>query len=70
MAQNPLFESLSSERPTLLTISFASDPTASLGVQLSNHDNGLTNEMFSPGYASVANLITYDDNQATLAQQA
>ena len=70
MAQNPLFESLSSERPTLLTISFASDPNASLGVQLSNHDNGLTNEMFSPGYASVANLITSDDNQATLAQQA
>lgn len=66
MAQNPLFESLSTERPSLLSISFASDPSASLGVQLTNHDNGLTNEMFSPGYASVANLIEGE----TLAKKA
>jgi C-terminal processing protease CtpA/Prc len=55
--QSPLFEGLSTERPSLLTISFATDPTASLGVQLSNHDNELTNEMFLPGYASVATMM-------------
>mmetsp|Transcript_15768 Transcript_15768/g.32145 ORF Transcript_15768/g.32145 Transcript_15768/m.32145 type:complete len:80 (+) Transcript_15768:64-303(+) len=55
---NPLFEGSSSELPTILSISFASDPTASLGVQLTNHDNGLTNEMFLPGYASVAKLVS------------
>mmetsp|Transcript_5394 Transcript_5394/g.11826 ORF Transcript_5394/g.11826 Transcript_5394/m.11826 type:complete len:392 (-) Transcript_5394:129-1304(-) len=57
---NPLFEGSSSELPTILSISFASDPTASLGVQLTNHDNGLTNEMFLPGYASVAKLLDGD----------
>ena len=45
------------EEPSILTISFASDPTASLGVKLCNHDNGLTNEMFLPGYASVGGML-------------
>ena len=67
MTANPLFECLSTERPSLLSISFASDPSASLGVQLSNHDNGLTNEMCAPGYASVANLIS---DKETLAKKA
>ncbi|KAL7467000.1 hypothetical protein ACHAXS_007266 [Conticribra weissflogii] len=57
---NPLFEGLSSEIPSILSISFASDPTASLGVQLTNHDNGLSNEMFLPGYASVAKMLDGD----------
>ena len=43
--------------PSILTVSFASDPSASLGVQLANHDNGLTNEMFIPGYASVGGML-------------
>lgn len=55
--QTPIFEGLSLEQPSILAISFASDPKASLGVQLSNHDNGLTNEMFLPGYASVGGMI-------------
>lgn len=63
---SPLFEGLSSEQPSILSISFASDPNASLGVQLSNHDNGLTNEMFLPGYASVGKMLDGD----TLALQS
>lgn len=63
--QSPLFEGLSAEEPSILTISFASDPGASLGVKLCNHDNGLTNEMFLPGYASVGGMIEGD----TLAKQ-
>jgi hypothetical protein len=63
--RNPLFEGYSDDKPSLLTISFASDPTASLGVQLASHDNGLTNEMFLPGYASVANLP--ETTQPTMA---
>lgn len=62
---SPIFEGHSSERPSLLTISFASDPTASLGVQLASHDNGLTNEMFLPGYASVGGV---PDDAAGLEQ--
>ena len=65
---SPLFEGYSTERPSLLTISFASDPSASLGVQLASHDNGLTNEMFLPGYASVGGLVV-DPNKTTLAQK-
>ena len=56
-ARSPLFEGLSSEEPSILSISFASDPGASLGVKLCNHDNGLTNEMFLPGYASVGGML-------------
>jgi hypothetical protein len=67
MAHNPLFECLSTERPSLLSISFASDPSASLGAQLSNHDNGLTNEMFAPGYASVASLVGDGETMAKKA---
>jgi len=55
--RTPIFEGLSLEEPSILTISFASDPTASLGVKLCNHDNGLTNEMFLPGYASVGGML-------------
>lgn len=57
ITSNPLFEGQSSEKPSLLTISFAADPTASLGAQLSSHDNALTNEMFLPGYASIGGLV-------------
>eukprot|EP00984_Skeletonema_dohrnii_P031445 scaffold23959_cov114-Skeletonema_dohrnii-CCMP3373.AAC.2 len=66
--RSPLFEGNSSERPSILTISFASDPTASLGVQLASHDNGLTNEMFLPGYASVGG-VPDDNDGATLASK-
>lgn len=58
--QSPIFEGLSLEEPSILTVSFASDPSASLGVQLCNHDNGLTNEMFLPGYASVGGMLDGD----------
>jgi len=60
--RSPLFEGYSTERPSLLKISFASDPTASLGVQLASHDNGLTNEMFLPGYASVGAVPSDHDD--------
>ena len=55
--QSPIFEGLSLEEPSILSVSFKSDPSASLGVKLSNHDNGLTNEMFLPGYASVGGML-------------
>ncbi|KAL7529209.1 hypothetical protein ACHAWF_002879 [Thalassiosira exigua] len=58
--RTPLFEGLSPEEPRVLTVSFASDPSASLGVQLCDHDNGLTNEMFLPGYASVGGMAEGD----------
>ena len=68
--QSPLFEGQSTDRPTLLSISFASDPSASLGVSLSSHDNNLTNEMFLPGYASIGAIPTDEiTNQNTLAQK-
>ena len=38
---SPLFEGLSLEEPSILSISFESDPSASLGVKLCNHDNGM-----------------------------
>lgn len=38
MAKNPLFNSTSSEKPKLLTISFKDDPQGSLGAQLINCD--------------------------------
>lgn len=55
--QSPIFDGDVPIKPSILTISFASDPAASLGVQLANHDNGLTNEMFLPGYASVGGML-------------
>eukprot|EP00574_Skeletonema_japonicum_P006674 CAMPEP_0201714288 /NCGR_PEP_ID=MMETSP0593-20130828/838_1 /ASSEMBLY_ACC=CAM_ASM_000672 /TAXON_ID=267983 /ORGANISM="Skeletonema japonicum, Strain CCMP2506" /LENGTH=427 /DNA_ID=CAMNT_0048203555 /DNA_START=23 /DNA_END=1306 /DNA_ORIENTATION=+ len=66
---SPLFEGNSSDRPSILTISFASDPTASLGVQLASHDNGLTNEMFSPGYSSVGGVPDDSESSPTLAKK-
>lgn len=57
MPASPLFESTSSEKPKMLTISFASDPSGSLGAQLTNHDKGQTNEMFTPAYASIGRLL-------------
>mmetsp|Transcript_2171 Transcript_2171/g.6322 ORF Transcript_2171/g.6322 Transcript_2171/m.6322 type:complete len:380 (+) Transcript_2171:77-1216(+) len=57
---NPLFEATSSEKPKLLTISFASDPSASLGAQLTNNDHGAPAEMFSPCYAAIARLLDGD----------
>lgn len=57
MSKSPVFQSTSSEKPSLLNISFASDPSGSLGAQLTNHDKGQTSEMFTPGYASVGRLL-------------
>lgn len=54
---NPLFDSTSSEKPQILSISFASDPSGSLGAQLNNQDKGMTSEMFTPSYASIGRLI-------------
>ena len=69
--QSPIFEGLSLEEPSILSVSFKSDPSASLGVKLSNHDNGLTNEMFLPGYASVGGVPDDDDDDdsPTLAKK-
>eukprot|EP00568_Trieres_chinensis_P019710 CAMPEP_0183319148 /NCGR_PEP_ID=MMETSP0160_2-20130417/62713_1 /TAXON_ID=2839 ORGANISM="Odontella Sinensis, Strain Grunow 1884" /NCGR_SAMPLE_ID=MMETSP0160_2 /ASSEMBLY_ACC=CAM_ASM_000250 /LENGTH=58 /DNA_ID=CAMNT_0025485575 /DNA_START=63 /DNA_END=236 /DNA_ORIENTATION=+ len=52
-SNSPLFVSTSCEKPSMLSISFASDPAGSLGTQLMNHDKGNPAEMFVPGYASV-----------------
>jgi len=57
---NPLFEVTSSEKPKLLTISFASDPSASLGAQLSHCDHDAPAEMFTPCYAAIARLLDGD----------
>mmetsp|Transcript_20900 Transcript_20900/g.27483 ORF Transcript_20900/g.27483 Transcript_20900/m.27483 type:complete len:374 (+) Transcript_20900:110-1231(+) len=56
MASNQ-FESTSTEKPSLLEISFAKDPSGSMGAQLNNLDKGTTAEMFIPGYASVGRLV-------------
>lgn len=58
--RSPLFEGMTLERPSVLTVSFEGDPSASLGAKLSSHDNGLTNEMFVPGYASVGEVLELD----------
>jgi len=54
---NPIFSSTSSEKPKLLTISFADDPQGSLGAQLINCDKGEPFEMFSPGFAQIGRLL-------------
>mmetsp|Transcript_14616 Transcript_14616/g.22568 ORF Transcript_14616/g.22568 Transcript_14616/m.22568 type:complete len:372 (+) Transcript_14616:42-1157(+) len=54
---NPLFNSTSNEVPTFLTISFADDPKASLGAQLSNRDKGELCDMFVPAYATIGRLL-------------
>ena len=55
MTNRAIFECQSTiEVPTkVLSLTYDSSSDASLGIQLANHDNGLTNEMFVPGYASV-----------------
>lgn len=65
MPQSPLFEGLSLEQPSLLTITFPSnDKNVSLGAILANHDNGLTNEMMAPGFASIGALLDEEDNKS------
>jgi Tfp pilus assembly protein PilZ len=63
MTNRAIFECQSTiEVPTKvlsLTLDSSSDDSSSLGIQLANHDNGLTNEMFIPGYASVGKSHTY-----------
>lgn len=64
MPQSPLFEGLSLEQPSLLTITFPKhDVNVSLGATLANHDNGLTNEMMAPGFASIGALLEEDHHQ-------
>lgn len=43
--------------PTILTISFESDPTSSLGAVLVNHDKEQDADMFVPGFASISRLL-------------
>lgn len=65
MPQSPLFEGLSLEQPSILTITFPSnDKNVSLGAILANHDNGLTNEMMAPGFASIGALLDEEDNHS------
>jgi hypothetical protein len=63
-ACHPQFASSSSDAPTLLNISFANDPTGSLGAQLVNcnkeNSNEIFYEMFLPGYAVVGRLLPGD----------
>jgi len=55
-----LFASTSPYKPSLLTISFAENPTESLGAQLNNRDNGETAEMFIPSYLTILMLLDGD----------
>mmetsp|Transcript_4374 Transcript_4374/g.8521 ORF Transcript_4374/g.8521 Transcript_4374/m.8521 type:complete len:374 (+) Transcript_4374:231-1352(+) len=57
---SPLFEATSTEKPRLLSISFASDPSASLGAQLTNNNHDTPSEMFNPSYAAIAKLLDGD----------
>lgn len=50
----------SSDKLEKILISFASDPTASLGAQLVNHDKGDSNELFMPAYAIIDRLLDGD----------
>jgi hypothetical protein len=56
------FESTSpsDEAPSVLTVSFAQDPSGILGAQLKNLDNGEPGEQFNPAYAIVDRLIHGD----------
>jgi hypothetical protein len=68
MTNRAIFECQSTiEVPTkVLTLTYdSSDYSTSLGIQLANHDNGLMNEMFVPGYASVgksSHTLTHNKN--------
>ena len=68
MPQSPLFEGLSLEQPSLLTITFpkhddvATYKDVSLGATLANHDNGLTNEMMAPGFASIGAILEEEED--------
>lgn len=53
----PVFEAKSTDKASLLHISFASDPKGSLGTKLSNCDKGDDSEMFLPGYAIVDKIL-------------
>lgn len=66
------FGSTSLNAPSILHISFADDPTASLGCQLANHDKGADNEIFLPGYAVVGRLLgsSEEENEMTVARKA
>ena len=58
--QSPLFEGLSLEEPSILSISFESDPSASLGVKLCNHDNGMSyRRIISSLYMCTLPTLTY-----------
>lgn len=65
---NVLFSPASKECPSLLDISFASDPKAGLGAQLVNCDRPEEADanMFSPGFASIGRVLPGD----TVAQRA
>lgn len=54
---SPLFFCTSSEKPKVLNISFESDPTQSLGAQLTNNDKGNSNEMFVPAFVGIGRLL-------------
>ncbi len=74
MPQSPLFEGLSLEQPSLLTVTFPKqndgvNKDVSLGATLANHDNGLTNEMMAPGFASIGALLLEEDDSSSLARK-
>jgi len=54
------FSSTSSDKPSVITVSFAQDPSGSLGVQLNTLDKGKEHEIFNPAYATVGRLIHGD----------
>jgi hypothetical protein len=60
MTNRAIFECQSTiEVPTkVLTLTLDDSNDSSLGIQLAYHDNGLMNEMFVPGYASVGKSHT------------
>mmetsp|Transcript_7432 Transcript_7432/g.15508 ORF Transcript_7432/g.15508 Transcript_7432/m.15508 type:complete len:373 (-) Transcript_7432:132-1250(-) len=68
MSQQAIFNSTSKDEPSLLNISFASDPKAGLGAQLVNCDKDTDTDynMFCPGYAVIGKVLPGD----TVAKRA
>lgn len=61
MPASPLFESTSSEKPALLTISFADDPKGSLGAQLTKADTVGENDAVSLDQQNLCASLSYSE---------